>query len=285
MKAPRSRIFISSVQKELAAERQALKAFIEGDALLRRFFEVFLFEDVPASDRRADDVYCEVWNPGRLPSSLTFDALRRPHASVPHNPLIAEPLFLTRLVERAGSGILDMIALCAEAGLAAPEFRQDAGSFVQTLWRPRQQTAGPGTESRSESGSESGSEWWISQPGWEREWRTQSVHHRVMAALSISGPLSRSELAAAIGHKSITRALRQGLADLMDRRLVAYTLPDKPNSRLQHYTIVTSRSAKEPNACPPIGARQIICTFFRKREVFAASFMQRPGKGPGCSKE
>ena len=51
------RIFISSVQKELAAERRALRDYIQGDPLLRRFFEVFLFEDLPASDRRADHVY------------------------------------------------------------------------------------------------------------------------------------------------------------------------------------------------------------------------------------
>jgi hypothetical protein len=50
-------IFISSVQKELAEERRALKAFIEGDPLLRRFFTVFLFEDLPAADSRADAVY------------------------------------------------------------------------------------------------------------------------------------------------------------------------------------------------------------------------------------
>ncbi|SPE58492.1 putative transcriptional regulator [Verrucomicrobia bacterium] len=53
------RIFISRVQKELAAERRALKEYIQGDALLRRFFEVFLFEDLPASDRRADEVYLD----------------------------------------------------------------------------------------------------------------------------------------------------------------------------------------------------------------------------------
>lgn len=52
-------IFISSVQKELAAERRALKEYIEGDPLLRKFFEMFLFEDLPASDRRADDVYLD----------------------------------------------------------------------------------------------------------------------------------------------------------------------------------------------------------------------------------
>lgn len=52
-------IFISSVQKELQQERRALKEFVQGDALLRRYFDVFLFEDLPASDRKADDVYLE----------------------------------------------------------------------------------------------------------------------------------------------------------------------------------------------------------------------------------
>lgn len=53
------KLFISSVQKELQKERCALKEFIRGDALLRRFFDVFLFEDLPARDQRADDVYIE----------------------------------------------------------------------------------------------------------------------------------------------------------------------------------------------------------------------------------
>lgn len=57
MPATRLRIFISSVQKELAKERRALKSFVETDPLLSRFFAVFLFEDLPASDRRADAAY------------------------------------------------------------------------------------------------------------------------------------------------------------------------------------------------------------------------------------
>lgn len=54
-----STIFVSSVQKELQPERRAIKDYVQGDPLLRRFFEVFLFEDLPASDRRADDVYLD----------------------------------------------------------------------------------------------------------------------------------------------------------------------------------------------------------------------------------
>ena len=51
------RIFISSVQRELAREREHLRDFLRGDPLMRRFFDVYLFEDLPASDRRPDDVY------------------------------------------------------------------------------------------------------------------------------------------------------------------------------------------------------------------------------------
>ena len=50
-------IFLSSVQKEFQEERRAIRDFVRGDPLLRRFFDVFLFEDLPATDRRADDVY------------------------------------------------------------------------------------------------------------------------------------------------------------------------------------------------------------------------------------
>lgn len=53
------RLFISSVQKEFSSERAALRDYLRGDALMRRFFEVFLFEDVPAADRRADQLYLE----------------------------------------------------------------------------------------------------------------------------------------------------------------------------------------------------------------------------------
>ena len=53
------RIFISSVQREFAQERAALRDYLRGDPLMRRFFDVFLFEDIPALDRRPDDLYLD----------------------------------------------------------------------------------------------------------------------------------------------------------------------------------------------------------------------------------
>lgn len=51
-------IFISSVQKELAEERRALKSYILNDPLLTLFVsDVFLFEELPAHDQRADAAY------------------------------------------------------------------------------------------------------------------------------------------------------------------------------------------------------------------------------------
>ena len=79
----------------------------------------------------------EVWNPGAMPGTLTLEALRGDHASIPNNPLIAESLYLARYIEKAGSGTQRMIELCRSAGLPEPDFAMRAGSFVVTLWRDR----------------------------------------------------------------------------------------------------------------------------------------------------
>ncbi len=77
----------------------------------------------------------EIWNPGMLPGNLTLEGLREDHPSVPYNPLITEPLYLARYIERIGSGTQTMIELCQEAGLPEPIFEERSGSFVTTIWR------------------------------------------------------------------------------------------------------------------------------------------------------
>ncbi len=77
----------------------------------------------------------EVWNPGELPRGLTPELLRKPHGPMPQNPLIAEPLFRVKYVEKAGTGTTDMIADCRKAGLPEPDFEQCGPHFVVTVWR------------------------------------------------------------------------------------------------------------------------------------------------------
>jgi len=77
----------------------------------------------------------EVWNPGSLPPDLTPESLKAEHPSIPRNPLIAQPLYLTHYIEKAGTGTLDMITYCKDAGLPEPSFEQRGGQFVVTLGR------------------------------------------------------------------------------------------------------------------------------------------------------
>ena len=74
----------------------------------------------------------EVRNPGRLPLPLTLEKLREAHRSVPGNPLLGEALYLTEYIECMGTGTLDMIRRCVDAGLAEPEFAVTDG-FVTTI--------------------------------------------------------------------------------------------------------------------------------------------------------
>ncbi len=86
----------------------------------------------------------EVMNSGRLPPPLTVEKLRVAHQSLPANPLLAESMYLLRYIEKMGTGTVDMIRRCAEAGLREPEFEAGAG-FVTRIWRP----TGLGKELRS----------------------------------------------------------------------------------------------------------------------------------------
>jgi len=52
-------IFVSSVQKELNQERAVIRDYIRTDPLLRIYFNPFLFEDLPALDRKPDELYLD----------------------------------------------------------------------------------------------------------------------------------------------------------------------------------------------------------------------------------
>ena len=115
------------IPREVAAEA-IVNAVAHRDYTSTGSVQVMLFAD-----------RLEVWNPGRLPPSLTLEKLRQAHGSVPANPLLAEPMYLTGYIERMGTGTRDMIRRCTEAGLPEPEFAVSDG--FQTIVR---RTPAPG---------------------------------------------------------------------------------------------------------------------------------------------
>jgi len=52
-------VFVSGVQKELKIERRAVKNLIVENSLLRDYFNVFLFEDLPAKGKPAEKAYTD----------------------------------------------------------------------------------------------------------------------------------------------------------------------------------------------------------------------------------
>jgi ATP-dependent DNA helicase RecG len=64
----------------------------------------------------------------------------------------------------------------------------------------------------------------------------QSVTDRVLKVLE-AGPAGKNEIALALGYSKRTRHLNELMAKLLDEGVVEYTVPDKPNSRLQKYRL------------------------------------------------
>ncbi|MFB1488774.1 MULTISPECIES: Fic family protein [unclassified Thiocapsa] len=59
----------------------------------------------------------------------------------------------------------------------------------------------------------------------------------IVQALS-DGPLSASELMEALGLESKTGAFKRAIKELLDQAVIAYTIPDRPGSRLQKYRLI-----------------------------------------------
>ncbi len=56
------RLFISRGQREFSAERREVAEYIRQNAVMRRFFEPFLFEELPARDVSSEQAY--LWRKG-----------------------------------------------------------------------------------------------------------------------------------------------------------------------------------------------------------------------------
>jgi len=66
-----------------------------------------------------------------------------------------------------------------------------------------------------------------------------SLKGRIIAAIG-SGQLSKSEIAAAIGKHKVDGQLHTAVSKMLRADLIEYTIPDKPNSRLQKYRLTSA---------------------------------------------
>jgi predicted HTH transcriptional regulator len=215
------------IPQEVVAEA-IVNAVVHRDYTSNASVQVMLFKD-----------RLEIWNPGSLPPTLTLEKLRGPHASVPHNPLLAEPMYLTKYIERMGTGIRDMIRRCRDAGLPEPAIRLDGGSFVLTIWRKEPQSGTKSAPSRDQvsppaTGQVTGQV--TAQPESQPELQPESMELRILRLLS-GKPLGKADLSTAMGQKAISGQLNKVIRVLVGDQTIEPTIPEKPTSRLQKYRL------------------------------------------------
>ena len=124
-----------------------------------------------------------------------------------------------------------VIAMCKTHGAATSSFEEWQGFLVVTfkaqLVAGGMARVGSQVESKVES-----------QP--------ESLDRRVLALLQPQD-LGKAEISVHLGQKEVSGQLNKVIRVLMGQGLIEYTLPDKPNSRLQKYrlTLAGERALKE----------------------------------------
>ena len=124
-----------------------------------------------------------------------------------------------------GTGTLNIIDWCRENGNPRPVWSVRAGSVVLTFKPLSDKVAwefGAGVESGQESQPES---------------LPESLCSRIIEIIK-EGPLSRSEISKKLGQKKISGQLNKVLKELLAEKVIGYTIPDKPQSRLQKYKLI-----------------------------------------------
>jgi ATP-dependent DNA helicase RecG len=216
----------------LEAVREALiNAVIHRDyAILGSDIKVAIYDDM-----------LEITSPGPLPDSLPIEELGTGRSEI-RNRVLA-PIFKDlKLIEAWGSGIQKMKKEINEY----PEIDlvlQEAGHAFQVQFVKRQKA---GAESRQGEGRvkpESQPESSQSEARVEPEF----IKDRVLYVLA-TGPLSKAEISRKLGQKDVSGPLNAIIRKLRKEGVIEYTIPEKPNSRLQKYRLTNkppSRGGKD----------------------------------------
>lgn len=208
----------------------------------------------------------EIVSPGGLPAGMTEADLGT--KSLPRNPLLFGMLYRMDVVEQIGSGIRRIRDLCREHGVQEPiidlsehwvtvTFPRFAGQAdeqeMRTLGHDRdgrpssEPDSGPESVGQGLESAEDGPDSTNARPESRPESGLESLEQRVLALL-LAEPLSKSAIAGGLGHQSVSAGLNRVIRRLLQYGLVAHTVPDKPNSRLQKYRVTRAgqSSLEEP---------------------------------------
>ena len=171
----------------------------------------------------------EIVSPGGLPEGMEEADLGT--KSVPRNPLLFSMLYRMDVVEQIGSGIRRIRQLCREHEAAEPVIDVSDHWVTTTFKRPV-----------VEVGDQIGTKEAVrqyrpeSKPELQPESKPESMNRRVLIQLR-KGPMAKSDLVRGLGQKAVSGQLNKVIRALLSDGAIEYTIPEKPNSRLQQYRL------------------------------------------------
>jgi ATP-dependent DNA helicase RecG len=163
------------------------------------------------------DDHLEITNPGAFHFGITPEKLTKPHESRPWNPIIANVFYRAGIIERWGSGTLNIIDWCAENGNPPPTWTEEAGSVFVTF-------TPAASEATPEVTGEVGTKLALSR-------------HQVEILYKCREDSMLVELMTITGRSDRTKFRHQVLNPLLEAELVEMTIPDKPRSSKQKYRL------------------------------------------------
>jgi ATP-dependent DNA helicase RecG len=158
------------------------------------------------------DDHLEISNPGALHFGITPEKLIEPHESKPWNPIIAGVFYRAGIIEKWGTGTLNILDWCTENGNPAPVWTVQAGSVVLTF-APR-----------------------ITEQVEDQVGIKLAPSRHQVEILKMCVKDSRLlDLMTITGRTDRTKFRHQVLNPLLDSGLIEMTIPDRPRSSKQRY--------------------------------------------------
>ncbi len=105
------------------------------EALINALIHRDYFKSNVQTQVKIFDDYFWFYNIGGLPEGITLEELKKPHSSVPRNPLVVHIFYLAGLIEEVGSGIGRIINSLKLQGLPEPEFKEEMSGFSVRFYK------------------------------------------------------------------------------------------------------------------------------------------------------
>lgn len=166
-----------------------------------------------------DDRIC-FWNDGPLPDDLTVAMLKKKHSSKPRNPIIADACFKGGYIDAWGRGIEKILNACREEGFPEPEFEENSGGILVSLFARKDKRQLPDEKKMIQEGTKLA-------PSWHQVeiLRKCLIDSRIIELMEIAERSDR------------TKFRDQVLNPLLEAGFLEMVFPDKPRSSKQKYRL------------------------------------------------